>query len=136
MLLRIIPRTNPGAPSRFAIDQAWIPSWLSRVIQTLVRSPASLLERACSVGAYLRERLHDALSGYEMVEQVRGMGMLNGIVFRAPRKLTLRVPFETFLKIHPAMFGQLAVMRLFGDEKQRRCISSTNGRNRGHRRSS
>jgi ornithine--oxo-acid transaminase len=74
-------------------------------------------ERACSVGAYLRERLHDTLSGYEMVEQVRGMGMLNGIVFRAPRKLALRVPFETFLKIHPAMFGQLSVMRLFGDHR-------------------
>jgi ornithine--oxo-acid transaminase len=43
--------------------------------------------------------------------------MLNGIVFRAPRKLALRVPFETFLKIHPAMFGQLSVMRLFGDHR-------------------
>jgi ornithine--oxo-acid transaminase len=74
-------------------------------------------ERASSVGAYLRERLRDALSGYEMIEEIRGVGLLNGIVFRAPRKLALRIPFETFHKIHPAMFGQLVVMRLFGDHR-------------------
>jgi len=28
----------------------------------------------------------------------------------------LRIPFEAFLKIHPGMFGQLLVMRLFRDK--------------------
>jgi len=28
----------------------------------------------------------------------------------------LRIPFETFLKIHPGMFGQVIVMRLFRDK--------------------
>ncbi len=73
-------------------------------------------ERAASVGEYLRERLRDALSGYEMIEEVRGIGLLNGIAFRSPHKLSLRVPFEAFSKIHPAMFGQLVVMRLFRDQ--------------------
>ncbi len=73
-------------------------------------------ERAASVGEYLRERLRYALSGYEMIEEIRGIGLLNGIAFQAPRKLSLRVPFEAFSKIHPAMFGQLVVMRLFRDQ--------------------
>jgi ornithine--oxo-acid transaminase len=70
-------------------------------------------ERAATMGDYLRGQLREALSGYEMVQDIRGIGLLNGIAFTAPRKLSLRIPFEAFLKIHPAMFGQLVVMRLF-----------------------
>ncbi|MDP9112334.1 MAG: aspartate aminotransferase family protein [Acidobacteriota bacterium] len=72
--------------------------------------------RAASVGEYLRERLREALSGYEMIAEIRGIGLLNGIAFQAPRSLALRSPFAIFNKIHPAMFGQLVVMRLFRDQ--------------------
>ncbi len=58
-------------------------------------------------------RLREALSGYEMVKEVRGLGLFNGIEFQPPRKLALRVSFEAFGKIHPGMFGQVVVMRLF-----------------------
>jgi ornithine--oxo-acid transaminase len=67
------------------------------------------------MGEYLRDRLRQTLSGYEMVKEVRGTGLLNGIEFTAPRKLILRVPFEAFMKIHAGMFGQVIVMRLFRD---------------------
>ncbi len=50
-----------------------------------------------------------------MVKAVRGIGLLIGIEFDAPARLSLRVPFEAFSKIHPAMFGQILVMRLFRD---------------------
>jgi len=50
-----------------------------------------------------------------MVQDVRGKGLLLGIEFTAPRRLALRVPFEAFAKVHPAMFGQILVMRLFRD---------------------
>ena len=72
-------------------------------------------DRALRMGAELRERLVEALSGYEMVNEVRGEGMLSGIEFRSPQSLGLRFPFEAFAKIHPAMFGQILVMRLFRD---------------------
>ncbi|HZT31777.1 MAG TPA: aspartate aminotransferase family protein [Bryobacteraceae bacterium] len=72
-------------------------------------------QNAAAMGAYLRARLRDLLSGYEMVREVPGMGLLSGIVFEAPRQLRLRVPFEAFRKIHPALFGQIVVMRLFRD---------------------
>lgn len=71
--------------------------------------------RAIETGDKLRTRLQEALGGYEMVKAVRGQGLLLGIEFAAPRSLRLRVSFEAFTRIHPAMFGQIVVMRLFRD---------------------
>jgi ornithine--oxo-acid transaminase len=70
-------------------------------------------ERAAALGAYLRERLRDALSEYEMVRDVRGAGLLNGVQFTKPGSLKLRLAFEAFQRIHPGMFGQVVVMRMF-----------------------
>ena len=75
----------------------------------------NLGRRAIQSGALLRRKLVEALRGYEMVKEVRGEGLLLGIEFTSPRSLRLRVPFEAFMKIHPAMFGQIVVMRLFRD---------------------
>lgn len=75
----------------------------------------NLGERALVMGEVLRERLREKLSGYEMVREVRGVGMLSGIEFQAPRQLRLRGPFEAFRHIHESMFGQVVVMRLFRD---------------------
>ena len=71
--------------------------------------------RATEAGEKLRSRLQEALCGYEMVRTVRGEGLLLGVEFTAPRSLRLRIPFEAFMHIHPAMFGQIIVMRLFRD---------------------
>jgi ornithine--oxo-acid transaminase len=74
---------------------------------------ARLGDRATQTGMELKQQLSDALSGYEMVKEIRGKGLLLGIEFTAPQRLALRAPFEAFAKIHPAMFGQILVMRLF-----------------------
>jgi ornithine--oxo-acid transaminase len=71
--------------------------------------------RAIETGEKLSTRLQEALGGYEMVKSVRGEGLLLGIEFAAPSSLRMRVPFEAFMAIHPAMFGQIVVMRLFRD---------------------
>lgn len=76
-----------------------------------------LAERADSLGAELRQRLRNALEPYEMIHEVRGMGLMNGIVFDAPRQLALRISFETFRAIHPGMFGQMLVRRLFHEHQ-------------------
>lgn len=72
--------------------------------------------RALRLGEQLRQNLRAALSGYEMVKDVRGVGMLSGIEFQRPSQLGLRLSFEAFGRIHAAMFGQMIVMRLFRDE--------------------
>jgi ornithine--oxo-acid transaminase len=80
-------------------------------LETLDRE--RLGERALDAGDYLRARLRQALVGYEMVKEVRGLGLLNGIEFQPPRKLALRWSFEAFEKIHPGMFGQVLLMSMF-----------------------
>lgn len=64
-------------------------------------------------GEAFRARLTEALAPYEMVQEVRGLGQFSGIVFKAPRSLKLRLSFEAFHRIHPAMFGQILVMRMY-----------------------
>ena len=72
-------------------------------------------ERSVVAGEKLRTGLRTALAGYEMVSEIRGAGLLSGIAFVPPRRVTLRVPFEAFRAIHPGMFGQVMVMRLYRD---------------------
>jgi len=73
--------------------------------------------RAIYLGELLRSRLTEALQSYEMFKAAPGLGLLSGIEFRAPSKLTLRLSFEAFRAIHPGMFGQMLVMKLFRQEK-------------------
>lgn len=72
-------------------------------------------QRSIEAGSYLQARLTDALRDFEMVKEVRGMGLLMGIEFKAPTSLRLRIPYQAFAAVHPAMFGQIVVMRLFRD---------------------
>jgi len=69
--------------------------------------------RAMETGERFRARLREAPAPYEFVKPVRGLGMLNGIEFRPPKKLALQALYEAFDRIHPAMFRQRIVMRMF-----------------------
>jgi len=72
-------------------------------------------QRSIEAGKYLQARLAEALADFAMVKEVRGVGLLMGIEFQPPRQLHLRVPYQGFAAVHPAMFGQIVVMRLFRD---------------------
>ena len=76
-----------------------------------------LTERAESIGTELRQRLTKALRPFEMVHEIRGLGLMNGIVFESPRQLKLKLSFEAFRAIHPGMFGQMLVRRLFHEHR-------------------
>ncbi|HTS71613.1 MAG TPA: aspartate aminotransferase family protein [Terriglobia bacterium] len=73
-------------------------------------------ERALSRGEYLRRELRSRLSGYDMVKEVRGLGLFCGVEFQPPRQWALRASYEAFKRIHPGMFGQILVMNLFRDK--------------------
>ncbi len=75
-----------------------------------------LAERATYLGERLRSRLTEALLPYEMFKAAPGLGLLSGIEFKPPSKVSLRLSFEAFRSIHPGMFGQMLVMRLFRRE--------------------
>jgi ornithine--oxo-acid transaminase len=72
--------------------------------------------RAERLGSYIRDQLRERLAAFEMVKDVRGLGLMSGIEFAAPNQLRLRIAFEAFKKIHPGMFGQMIVMRMFRDK--------------------
>jgi ornithine--oxo-acid transaminase len=72
--------------------------------------------RATQLGNLLRVLLNEALAPYDMFAGTRGLGLLSGIEFRSPAGLGLRLSFQAFRAIHPAMFGQMLVMRLFRKE--------------------
>jgi ornithine--oxo-acid transaminase len=80
-----------------------------------ILSDERLGERAEAQGEKLRAKLTERLSNFEMVADIRGLGLLGAIEFKPPRSLLLRAPFESFKAIHPGMFGQVVVMRLFRD---------------------
>lgn len=73
-------------------------------------------ERATRMGELLRKRLRDSLLKYEMIREIHGMGLLCGIEFQKPTKMSLRIPFEAFRALHAGVFGQMFVMRLFRAE--------------------
>jgi ornithine--oxo-acid transaminase len=72
-------------------------------------------ECAFEMGTYLRERLTNTIGDFPMVRGIRGLGLLCGIEFQPPKTVTVRVLFEAFRAVHPGMFGQVIVMRLFRD---------------------
>jgi ornithine--oxo-acid transaminase len=72
--------------------------------------------RALELGERFRDKLRQALAPFALVKEVRGMGLLSGIEFTAPKKLMLRTMFEAFRQVHPAMFGQIIVMRMFREK--------------------
>jgi ornithine--oxo-acid transaminase len=72
--------------------------------------------RALRLGEDFRAKLRDELGPFDMVKEVRGMGLLSGIEFVPPKKLAFRALYEAFYKIHPAMFGQIVVMRMFREK--------------------
>jgi ornithine--oxo-acid transaminase len=70
-------------------------------------------QRAAQAGEALRHTLELRLAPYEMVREIRGLGLLNAIEFQPPQSWHLRIPFLAARQIHPAMLGQVLVMRLF-----------------------
>jgi len=83
-------------------------------------------DRAAEMGEYLRSSLRASLADCEVVKEVRGIGLMNGIEFQAPARLDLRLYFETFQRIHPAAFGQMLVRRMFRESHILTQISGNN----------
>ncbi len=75
-----------------------------------------LFERSRALGERLREGVRGLAGKYEMLGEVRGLGLMNGIEFRAPESRRLRILHGGFAKLHPGLFGQMVVRSLFKDE--------------------
>lgn len=77
----------------------------------------NLGERSTVLGEKLRDELKKRLARFEMVKEIRGVGLFNAIEFQAPKSLGLKLLYGAFSKAHPGLFGQMMVKTLFAQEK-------------------
>jgi acetylornithine/succinyldiaminopimelate/putrescine aminotransferase len=72
-----------------------------------------IVERAAETGKAFEVALQPLRERYEMVHDVRGLGLMIGIEFGAPESPALRRRFNTMERLRKAMFAQLIVVPLF-----------------------
>lgn len=73
-----------------------------------------LAQRAWELGEYFFGRLEGLVERYEMLAQVRGRGLMVGLVFDRPQSLGLRMGWNMLSKVK-GLFGQLIVIPLMRD---------------------
>lgn len=76
-----------------------------------------LVERSAVMGKKLLDGLLALKERYDMIEDVRGKGLMIGIEFRAPRSLTLKAAWTAAEAAEKGMFAQLVVMALMQDHR-------------------
>ena len=76
----------------------------------------NLCERSRVMGEVLRNGIRDLARKYELIGEVRGMGLMNGIEFRQPTSRRLKLLQSGFAKMHPGLFGQMLIRALQVDE--------------------
>jgi len=91
-----------------------------------VAEQEDLGERSTRLGEMLRAELQRRLSRFEMVREIRGVGLFNGIVFQPPKSMSLRLLYAGFSKAHPGLFGQMVIKALF---EQGKILSQMAGNN-------
>jgi ornithine--oxo-acid transaminase len=73
--------------------------------------------RATRLGALLREKVSALVSKYEMLKEIRGIGLMNGVQLQPPQSLKLKALYKPVSMAHPALFGQMVVSRMFREGK-------------------
>ncbi len=91
-----------------------------------VAEQEQLGQRSTELGEILRRELQKRLGRFEMVKEVRGLGLFNAIEFQSPKSLGLKLLFAAFTRAHPGLFGQMLVRILF---QQERILSQMAGNN-------
>ncbi|HEX4494004.1 MAG TPA: aminotransferase class III-fold pyridoxal phosphate-dependent enzyme [Acidimicrobiia bacterium] len=72
-----------------------------------------IVARAAQTGAAFETALKPLQDRYEMLADVRGLGLMIGLEFAAPQSAALRRRFNTMERLRKALFAQLVVVPLF-----------------------
>jgi ornithine--oxo-acid transaminase len=73
-----------------------------------------LVARAASSGARMMDALRPLVEKYELLHEVRGMGLMIGLEFGAPESRGSRARFRIMELARKGLFSQLVVVPLFG----------------------
>jgi ornithine--oxo-acid transaminase len=74
-----------------------------------------IVENSARVGAYLMERLKNLAQKYELVREVRGLGLMIAIEFDKPRSPSLKIGWKMIHKINHDLFCQSILVPLMMD---------------------
>ncbi len=76
-----------------------------------------VVENAAEVGSYLMKRLRERLGKFQMVKEVRGLGLMVAIEFARPTGVALRTGWDLLHKIDQSLFCQAILMPLMADHR-------------------
>ena len=76
-----------------------------------------LMANATTIGTELMDGLRRVADTYEVVEDVRGRGLMIGIEFTRPKKIRLRAQWTLLESMRKGLFTQLVVVPLFRDHR-------------------
>ncbi len=85
-----------------------------------------VVDNAASVGAYIKQGLERLRDRFEMVNQVRGRGLMIAVEFGEPRSFGLKTGWKLVNSVNKGLFGQMVVVPLMG---QHRILSQVAGHN-------
>jgi acetylornithine/succinyldiaminopimelate/putrescine aminotransferase len=74
-----------------------------------------LVENSARMGAYLVDRLRGLAEKYELIQEVRGLGLMIAIEFGRPRSLTLKAGWKMIHGVNHDLFCQSILMPLIMD---------------------
>jgi ornithine--oxo-acid transaminase len=73
----------------------------------------NIIERSRKTGEAFQAALQPLVERYELLHEVRGLGLMIGLEFGAPESKSLRRRFNALELVRPAIFSQLMVVPLF-----------------------
>jgi acetylornithine/succinyldiaminopimelate/putrescine aminotransferase len=82
--------------------------------------------RAARLGAYLLQSLRALQGRYELIKDVRGMGLLVGVEFGEPASFFLQKAWRLMHRLNPGLFGQAFTMPLM---ERHRILTQVAGHN-------
>ncbi|MEW6055821.1 MAG: aspartate aminotransferase family protein [Bdellovibrionota bacterium] len=71
-----------------------------------------LVEQAARMGELALKKLRESLSGFELVKEIRGRGMMFAIEFGDPKSVKLKMGWSLIQKANKGLFGQMITTAL------------------------
>jgi ornithine--oxo-acid transaminase len=76
-----------------------------------------LVENSARMGEKLVNGLREMIGRYEMLREVRGLGLMIGIEFGEPSSFALKAGWKIVHTVNKGLFGQMVVVPLMSDHK-------------------
>ncbi len=82
-----------------------------------VMEEEGIVENAARMGELIKEGVRSMRPRYEMLSEVRGLGLMIGIEFTEPKSLKLRMGWKMVHAMNRSLFGQMIVVPLMKDHR-------------------